>query len=198
LKEFDTPADLAAWLAGKRIDTSRWEKEGAKRVTDLWAELAQGDSTLRERSPYRQVGVVQLIITRGDLVLVEAEQEFGDGQRRSRDRPPSEKLKTKEGYAEGARRCLREELGLKEPDLSILYQTHKLTKETADSTSYPGLMTEYAFHTVWVKVSGLPESDFWADNGSYHPAGDPVRRHRWAWRPLRWLPAGFQEQGSSH
>jgi len=181
-------------LAEKGVKITDWGEWGAKRVPDLWAELAAGDSAIRETYPYRLVSVVQLIITRGELVLVEVEQEFGDGQRRSRGWPPSEKLKPKEGYAEGALRCLREELGLEGPDVILLDGTHTLTKELADSSSYPGLTTEYAFHTITAKVKGLPESDFWLDNGSYHATGDPVRRHRWAWRPISSLPAGFREQ----
>jgi hypothetical protein len=192
---FKDTGQLEAWLAQRGIDTRGWGTGNAKRVDDLWAEIAGGDCVLKEASPYRLVSVVQLIVRRGDAYLVEAEQELVSGQRRSRNRPPSEKLKSTEGYAAGALRCLWEELGLEAERVTLLEESHTVTEEIAESTSYPGLLTQYAFHTIAAKVEGLPASDFWLDNHSFHGLGDPVRRHRWAWRPIGHSAAGLPKQG---
>ncbi len=127
------------------------------------------------------VNVAQVIIRRGEYVLLEAEQVFGDGQRRYRGKPPAEKIKPGETYMEAAARCLQEELGVETGQIQLFPDTHRQVKTYAMSSSYPGLPALYNLHTVEAAVSGLPETEFWRDNRSF-TAGDPVKRHKWVWR----------------
>lgn len=171
--------ELRAWLARAGIDTETWGAGGAKGVGDLWREIEAGESQLEDDPPRRVVEVVQVIIRRGDRVLLEIEQELADGRRRQRMRPPSEKLKRGEDYAQAARRCLVEELGAKPADVALVPSTHRLEQQTLDSPSYPGLPTRYAIHEIEARADALPDEDFIRDNAA---GDDPCRWHRWGWR----------------
>jgi hypothetical protein len=124
------------------------------------------------------VEVAEVVIRRGDAVLIEVQQEFIDGRRRARLVPPSEKLKPREIPYAGALRCLREELGLLEADVT-LGKAPKVTETVADSPSYPGLSTRYRFYTFEATAGSLPDGDFYTDNTA---TDDPIRRQRWEWR----------------
>jgi ADP-ribose pyrophosphatase YjhB (NUDIX family) len=175
---------LQSWLTQNGIDSSFWGTGNTKSITHLWHEIHEGEVNLQEDPPLRVVNVVQVIIRQGDRILLEAEQEFGDGQRRFRNQPPSEKIKPEETYIDAALRCLREELGLEEQQITLVTASHKVLQTFAQSFSYPGLPSQYTFHTVEAAVSGLPDTDFWRENRA-PGRGDPVIRHRWAWRSIR-------------
>jgi len=179
---FDNPTVLTGWLAANGVPLADWGRGGAKTVADLWAEVACGETTLRDQPLRRAVNVVQVVIRRGERMLTEIEQEMADGRRRTRGWPPSEKLKGDETALSAARRCLAEELGIFAP-LEILCEDASPYQHTLDSPSYPGLPTTYRVHTVAVAAAdlptALPDADFWLDNTA--PA-DPVRRHLWGWR----------------
>ena len=169
---------LAAWLAGSGIDVAGWGKGEAKQLLDLWREYTSGESCLTDNPPARQIDVAQVIIRRGDRVLVELAQEFADDRRRSRLLPPSEKLKGGESPRAAAWRCLGEELGLREEDVA-LGQSAQVSEEVGDSPSYPGLPTRYVFHVFEATADSLPDDDFYRDNAA---PNDPIRRHLWGWR----------------
>lgn len=173
---------LAAWLARHGIDTASWGQAPAKSVGDLWREIQAGETTLQDNPPRRLVTVVQVLVRRGDLVLLELEQELRGGQIRRRHRPPSEKLKPNEDVLPAALRCLLEEVGLPAEQVERLRVAAAPAVTETDSPSYPGLMTRYRLVTVETEAAGLPESDFWRDN-RLAGASDPVVRHRWGWRP---------------
>jgi ADP-ribose pyrophosphatase YjhB (NUDIX family) len=172
------------WLEERGIDTRSWRPPGAKQVGELWREIAEGEATIQDTPPLRLVNVVQLIIRRGDFILVEAEQELGNGGKRWRNRPPSEKMKAGESVTDAALRCLREELGVDMERVTLLGDTLTQSEQVAESPSYPGLPTQYTFHSLEAEVDGLPDVDFWRVNSAFFKGGDPVRRHRWAWRPF--------------
>ncbi len=180
---FENQAALAAWLAAGGVAPAGWGVGGAKSVADLWTEIACGETTLRDNPPRRAVGVVQVLIRRGEQTLMEIEQELLDGRRRARGWPPSEKLKGGEDALSAARRCLVEELGLVVPE-GTLCEDAPPYEHTSDSPSYPGLPTTYRVHTVTLAAADLPgpplpDADFWLDNAA---AADPIRRHLWGWR----------------
>ncbi|MFQ5399212.1 MAG: NUDIX domain-containing protein [Anaerolineae bacterium] len=179
--QFNGPDELGTWLMGAGIDVSVWGTGGRKRVADLWRELVTGDCVLETEPPRRVVRVAQIIIRRGSNVLVEAEQVLEDGQQRSRHVLPSEKMKPGEPFADAALRCLCEEMGVHAEDVHFLGATYQRRERLADSRSYPGLPACYVIHSIEAQVAGLPDTDFWRDNAAY-PEGDPVQRHRWAWR----------------
>lgn len=183
-----SPGALRRWLGTRDIDFGRWGEESAKSVADLWLELENGETRLVDDPPRRLVHVVQVIIRRGEKILVETAQEFGDGRHRARYRPPSDKMRTGETPREAAVRCLHEELGLLPRHVTLLPAGRVPESVTADSPSYPGLLTLYTFHTLEAIVNGLPEGEFWRENAAFDGEGDPVRRHRWDWRPAEERP----------
>lgn len=177
-RHFTSPDDLTAWLKAAGIDTSIWGQGNAKAVADLWLEYASGESVFDDDPPARVVDVAQVIIRRGDAVLLEIAQEFADGRRRERMRPPSEKLKHGEEPLAAAMRCLKEELGLSAREV-VIEKAHPRTEQVIDSPSYPGLPTHYRMYKFVVAAPGLPDEDFYRDNDA---PGDPIRRHHWGWR----------------
>lgn len=181
MKKFQDIDAFRAWLSLNDIDSSSWGTGNTKSLINLWHELNEGEIILFEHPPLRVVNVVQVIIRQGDYVLLEAEQVFGDGQRRYRDQPPAEKMKPGETYIEAAMRCLVEELGVEVNQVQLFPGTHRQVKTYAQSSSYPGLPALYNLHIVEAAVSGLPETEFWRDNRSF-TAGDPIKRHKWVWR----------------
>lgn len=182
MNQFANSAALKTWLGQYNINYEAWGNHSSKSLDNLWQELQAGEVQLKDNPPLRVVDVVQIIIRRNDLILVEAEQEFFNGQRRSRNQPPSEKIKPGETVQEAACRCLHEELDLPLHAIVLHMESHRQHQTNTNSISYPGLPSQYNFHLVEAAVSGLPLEDFWREN---HTDGivDPVKRHRWAWRP---------------
>lgn len=174
---------LETWLSHYGIDFKVWGENSSKSLNHLWQELQAGEVQLKENPPLRLVEVVQIIIRRGAMVLVEAEQEFFNGQRRYRNQPPSEKIKPGETVQDAACRCLQEELALPKEAFSLRPETHRQYQTNTNSISYPGLPSQYNFHVIEAAVSGLPTEDFWRENQS-DGVIDPVKRHRWEWRPM--------------
>lgn len=178
-----TQTDLETWLAAAGIDTTNWGRDNAKTVADLAREIASGESTLQNDPPRRVVQVVQVIIPRGDNVLIETAQEFADGRVRRRDHVPSEKMLPNEEPIVAARRCLKEELGLNTDQLLGPPTYTNFSKKVIDSPSYPGLTTEFTMHQVRVETDALPTESFSTQNLA-HADGDPVKSMRWAWLPF--------------
>lgn len=179
--EFPTIHALEAWLKKHGINYTAWGKNSSKSLRNLWQELDAGEVQLKEAPPLRVVQVVQIIIRRGDAILVEAEQEFVNGQRRFRNQPPSEKVKPDETIEQAACRCLLEELGIPPEAITLNLASHRQHQTNTNSISYPGLPSQYNFHVLEAAVSGLPEGDFWRDNQTGGLV-DPVKRHRWVWQ----------------
>ncbi len=175
-----TAIELKSWLTTKGINWSHWGAGQAKSVEHLWAEIEAGESQLEDNPPLRRVWIVNLIIRRGDKILVESAQEFGDKQQRQRNLPPAEKLKPGENYLQAAWRCLQEELQINPAAITLLADTPELQRQTRESPSYPGLPTEYQLYQVEVAVEGLPETAF-STAESLHEDGDPVQNHYWIW-----------------
>ncbi len=181
LRAIATVDALKALLRARRVDISLWGTGSAKTVESLLEEIATGEIELKDK-PFRRVltGVVQVIIRRGDRILIEAEQVFYDGRRRARNIPPAEKMLPGESYIDAARRCLTEELGLTLDGVEILPETHTSSQEMRTSWSYPGLLGQYTIHRVEVSAPDLPDSSFWTEEVTLE--NDPtVRRHLWTW-----------------
>lgn len=175
---------LEAWLGKYEINYEEWGNSSSKSLNNLWQELEAGEVQLKDNPPLRVVDVVQIIIRRGELILVEAEQEFFNGQRRFRKQPPSEKIKPGEDLQEAACRCLQEELSVPPENISLHLESHQQHQTNTNSFSYPGLPSQYNFHLLEADVAGLPEEDFWRENLAGDNHIDPVKRHRWAWYPV--------------
>ena len=177
---FPTTCHLQEWLDAHDIDTGNWGQADAKTLPDLWQELQHGESVLQADPPLRCVRVVEVIISRGTELLVEAEQHFVDGRVRVRNRPPSEKLYPDEDPVAAARRCLQEELSVAPSAISFPCQELIARTVREQSSSYPNLTSEYTFYVVHANVNGLPPTDFTTLN-SAHDVGDPIVAHHWVW-----------------
>ena len=172
--------ELEALLAASPIDLSTWGVDDAKTMADLWREIMAGETQLQVEPLRRVVSVVQVIIVRGNLVLVETQQVLQDGRTRSRELPPSEKMHPGEHPADAATRCLREELEVEPGEVELVNTAHPPTRQSRASPSYPGLQTDYLFHRVDVRVPSLPDQAFATAEAV---TGDAlVTRHDWAWR----------------
>jgi ADP-ribose pyrophosphatase YjhB (NUDIX family) len=173
--------ELKAWLTTKSIDISQWGRGTAKTVESLWHEIVNQEVYLQDNPPLRVSSVVQVIVRKGNRILLEAEQVFDDQRRRFRDCPPSEKMRQGENYRDAALRCLNEELGVDEQSVELITSTYRQGQEETESLSYPGLRTRYILHRIEAKVAGLPATDFWTIEAA-RSQRDPTRKHRWVWR----------------
>jgi hypothetical protein len=127
------------------------------------------------------LGAVNVLIRRGAYVLIETQQVFASGMTRRRHIPPAEKMQPGERPIDTAIRCLREELGVVHADIDFVASSHPLRREVHSSPSYPGLLTEYTFHTIEARVKGLPDDDFATQE--YGLDGRAwIMRHDWTWR----------------
>lgn len=175
---FQSPQQLEEWLNQHKIDTSQWGKGTTKRITDLWHELACGDSELTPEPPLRKVQVVTLHVYQDDRQLIEVVQTFHDGRKRVRNRPPSEKMKRGESAKAAALRCLEEEVGCTQKNILSPPQLLKTESSHIDSPSYPTLPSQFTVSTCSVHVVGLPTNNFSTENRADN---DPVRLTEWCW-----------------
>lgn len=184
MQTFETPQQLALWLQRHQINLEQWGQGVAKSVTDLWREVQNAESTLYAEAPLRRVRVVELLVQDGDRQLIEAAQTLVSGQVRRRNQPPSEKMLPGEDPFGTARRCLMEELGVDgAADVSFPPQQVRERQELVESTSYPGLITQFTFYRIVAQVQHLPSIDFTTPNRA-HAHGDPVVAHHWRWQRL--------------
>ena len=182
--------ELELALVASDIPVADWGQGVAKSVADLWLELQNGETTLSFATEdgailYRQTQVVELLIQREDETLIEAMQELGNGERRYRNRLPSEKIKADETPFLAARRCLHEEFSLAEVQLEAIQITIEQPVDLVDeklhsSPSYPGLNTLYTVHRARIVGCDFPAHDFATENRA-HAEGDPVKAHHWHW-----------------
>lgn len=170
-------------LLAHGIELSTWGSGDAKSLDHLWDEIATGESQLIHNPLCRVLsGVVQVIIHREDgRMLIEAEQIFHDGRRRDRNLPPSEKMLPGENVFEAARRCLTEELGLPPTQYDILEDEYDCHETVNTSWSYPGLLSKYTIHRVFVSTHSLPRDSFWTEE-SDESSDNLVTHHRWDWQ----------------
>ena len=181
MKQFNNLEELANWLRSCGIDTGIWGTGQYKTIANLWEEYESGEVSFEEDPPLRNVSVVQILVRRGSMVLLEIEQAFANGERRFRHQLPSEKIKANETTVDAAYRGLQEELGLRGDQISLKSTEGEREEIIIDSPSYPGLSTRYMMQKVVACVDGLPVEDFWRDNRAFSQ-GDPVQQHLWGWR----------------
>lgn len=181
---FGNESELEEFLISQGVDTSTWGLGSTKSVGDLWKEIQNGDSFLQDSPFSRVVEIVQLIIQRDGLTLMEIEQELDDGRKRDRYFPPSEKKRRGKSPLETAINCIEDEFGLQEKDILIDENSYEYEEdqELKDSKSFPGLPCKYIYHKYNATVEGLPETDFWTSEADRN-RDDPVRRHHWSWEP---------------
>jgi len=173
---------LRGFLEARDVPLHRWGHGDAKRVSDLLDELREGDCVLESHTSERRVSIAVGLIRRpggDDRILLELEQVLDDGRVRRRLQPFGEKVKTEEAPLEAIARGMREELGLKPGEYTVLPKHRKATERT-ESPSYPGVVSVYERHTFEIRTTVLPDGDFWREDRSQDAT--PAVRHRWGWR----------------
>lgn len=182
---FPTVEKLKDWLKALPIELDSWNVGQAKSVEHLYSEISNGDCYLQIQPPLRVVKVVQVLITKGELTLLELEQELDDKRKRKRNIPPSEKMKADENCLDAARRCLIEELQVNQDDIVIKTNDCKASTRYRKSRSYPGLNTKYSIFRVHAQVKGLPDGNFWTEEINLKEGVEIVRRFCWGWSYLK-------------
>ena len=178
---FEDLSQLESWLRSIGVDSSRWGRDCAKTAPDLWKEIRDGESSIRQDPPRRIVrGVARLIIKRDGNILIEVQQQLRDGRIRPRKLPPSEKMKQDEAWLEAAWSCVTEELRPYSKAAQVFEKTHVQRSKVEQSKSYPGLITKYTFHDVDTNVPNLPTDDFTTPETG---KDDAVAIHYWSWWP---------------
>lgn len=188
--EHYTVEELTLHLIASGINVASWGTDGAKTVSHLHKEIAEGESQVDfsvEGNASRQVRAALVDVLFFDAYgnvyqLYEAQQEYKDGRVRRRQLNSSlgEKFKPDEQPAEAATRALVEELGI------MGYQSlhaigHEQTTHTPDS--YPGLKSQYDTYSFVIVL----------DESSYNPQGyievQDDKTNYYAWKLIR--PAGL-------
>ncbi|MFS7949354.1 putative NUDIX hydrolase domain-containing protein [Helianthus anomalus] len=199
---FATPQSLSDWLRPRLPSDSfaAWgTKPGTKNVHNLWLELADGETSLADSTP--PVRTVEVVVVRvrgsGNRYLIESHQELSNGDLRNRSRPLSEKMKPGETVEQAVVRAVKEELGsiiknVESDIVRIVADSYTNKVEERVSVSYPGLPACYILHTVDAYVDGLPEGEFWTEEGDeYEGLGEKehercelavsCKKHYWKW-----------------
>ncbi len=172
---------LTSWLIKNHIPIQNWGFGHAKTISDLFQEINEGECVLINDPPKRILPVVQVIIRRNHLVLVELEQELNDSRKRKRCLPPSEKMKPEESWLEAAIRCLNEELSLAPHQFTVLSENCEPVIYERLSQSYPGLPSQYHIYSVNVQADTLSATEFWTDEKADPEKKAAIRRHLWGW-----------------
>src|SRR5690606_14051723 len=61
-RDFQSIAELEAWLEERGVDLAAWGQGEAKQTADLWSEYASGEAWFQDDPLLRVVEVVQVII----------------------------------------------------------------------------------------------------------------------------------------
>lgn len=166
------------------IDTTIWGQGDSKTRENLLEELKLGESNLVEKEGLLvrvERGVI-LNVYFDNLKLIEDRQVFNDGRVRRRNISTSigEKLKPKETPLVGARRALKEELGIVTSGKLIPRSTIFTIEDRTlvPSTSFPGLWTK---RTLWGTEVTLT-SEYYKPEGYVEIQKD--KRTHFTWREI--------------
>lgn len=179
--DFSSVTELENWLINNSINLAVWNSNQAKSVENLFQEIVTGESYIQITPPLRVVQVVQVLVPKGDEILLELGQELEDQRKRQRHAPPSEKMKPGEDCFMTAIRCLVEELEVAQENIQIETERCEPCVRYRHSHSYPGLRTQYVVYQVKASVSGLPPDNFTTKEISHDGNQDLVRAHYWGW-----------------
>lgn len=160
--ETPTIEQLESLLRAYGIDTAKWGKGEAKKVSDLFVEIAEGETQLvvdDTQELLRLVNVLTVKISHTDefgntFDLREDRQEFDDG-RPPRRRPflegaVSGKMYKGEDLFDAARREIGEEIGV--TTLFPIWVSEQKT-ELRNSQSYPELTSQYNLAVMGAKLN---------------------------------------------
>ena len=180
------------------IDTSKWGTGSAKKITDLYKEILEGETILQDNNGKleRAVVVLYILVVSNGKILIENEQILPDRRIRSRNLPLAEKIKPRESWIDATIRGINEELAIlgdssednnikikvtfnKELNITINKESYKyiVPKSGVLSSSYPNLLSYYYYHIVEVNIDGIPATDFL----SYEKKENGYMIAKWKW-----------------
>lgn len=180
IPNLETEEGFSSYLTGFGIPVGVWGQGAAKTIGHLLQEMNDGETVLtqRGRELLRQVGVAAVDVTHRDgrevYELVEDRQEFRDGRVRRRDlgSSVSEKIQPGENPTDAAERALREELGITG---RVNLKGGNMSEEIKESSSYPGLRTQYLRFGFQAELS----DDQFSPNGYVEKQPDKITYFVW-------------------
>jgi hypothetical protein len=146
---------LKKFLSSARVDVTKFGEGGTKSLHEFAEELSTSESSLAitdSGSIIRVVDMVTLALSRPSTkdknkkeLLIEAKekQTTKDATEKNLDRLPGSKILFQESAFQAVYRLLERTLQIDENCVSLNDQTIRITEETKDSPSYPGLQTLY-------------------------------------------------------
>jgi hypothetical protein len=146
-------------LKNAGINISKWGTGQTKTLEHFQKEIEKGESILATDTKgklLRKVMVVSADVHHisadsRKFVLKEDKQVFKDGRVRRRNlMSVSEKMKPAENSKEAMIRGIQEELGI---DSKIILEEKEIEKQTIESPSYPGLLSQYINHKFKVSLN---------------------------------------------
>lgn len=155
---------LADILSAYGVDPSMYGQAKARTLDHLLKELGLGECYLQPvpmpdgRSQLvRVLNIVSIKVKFGEMSLVEKFMTVEDGRTRPRGNLLSEKMFRLEDKEVAVRRGLDEELGLKEGSYTIIPTSWSRRVEYSNSSSYPGMTSEYHINAVEVHLNDMGE-----------------------------------------
>lgn len=185
-----TTGELEQWLERYGVPVASYGRGSARTTGELLDEVANAESVLTvhsiagSRRALRMVSVLNLYIQNSQgQVLIEAGQRLPDGRLRQRGLPLSEKMIGQECWQAAAVRAVSEELATALPQdwkaqLHIDEASYHQLVEMQESTSYPGLLTQYTCHKVTAQLPCLPQQPF----STSEPRPNGVLTNYWEWQ----------------
>jgi hypothetical protein len=151
LKESGTDHKMfSQMLEDHNINTSAFGKDKAKTLPEMSAEVEGGAARLmldatEHKKLVRVCDLVVLILkdASGQRILIETEEQFGDGRKRATNRLPGTKKEPYENTRQVAERILKEFLKLDPKGIKLDLNRIERVEEETESISYPGITSVY-------------------------------------------------------
>lgn len=166
------PAHFKAFLHRWGVPIEEYGIGNAKHVSDLWAEVALGESKLeKEKSPGGQVILVRKVnvavvelhafVIDKDMFLILKDMKTQSGSnRRGLNRRITKKMFADEPDDSAVYRCLTQNLGLKEKVCREFELESKQTiEEEKVSDGFPGIRTRYSLVVFRMRIRDSLDAD---------------------------------------
>jgi len=130
---------------------TKWGKNGAKTVNDLYQELMTGQCCflIEGRNFIRTVQEVRLFVSDPNLgTLIEESRVLAGGGIDNSSKLPSTKIKISDEPVPAVFIKMREDFNLN-PE-SYTWNNHEITRCEMESKHYPGIITRYEWHTFYI------------------------------------------------
>ena len=188
--KLNSESELKDLMLSLNLDINLYGSNTTKSLKELWLEYINNESSLFVVNSSYLLRIIKVAVAKirhpsgNGKLLREILQEWKDiGRVRSRDVFLSGKFDSNESYKECITREILEELGSVLPancNINVDETSVTYAVENAQSSSYPGLQTEYHSYTAYVDVDGIPEIDEFQTTETTPSHG--ILTATWQWR----------------